>query len=237
MDTNFHETYLPNLEVGSSKARLLIGRKVNTDYIKSKKVYSVIARMRDILCSLFAIIVLMPFMLCVALIIYIDDPKGSPIFVQERCGRNGKVFKLYKFRSMCVNAEDYLEDLLKDNEADGPAFKIENDPRITKVGKFIRKTSIDELPQLINILKGDMSIVGPRPALPREVEQYNEYYRQRLSVIPGLTCYWQILDNRNDVSFDKWVELDIQYIQERTFMKDMKIIFKTFKAVFTLQGR
>jgi len=237
MDTNFYGTYLSKLDAGDSKSKLLIGSKKNKDYIGDKKIYSVIARARDVVCSLFAIIVLLPLMFCVALIIYIDDPKGSPIFVQERCGRNGKKFRLYKFRSMCVNAEDYLEDLLEDNEADGPAFKIENDPRITRIGKFIRKTSIDELPQLINILKGDMSIVGPRPALPREVEQYNEYYRQRLNVIPGLTCYWQICENRNDVSFDEWVELDIQYIQERNFMNDMKIILKTVKAVFTMQGR
>lgn len=130
-----------------------------------------------------------------------------------------------------------MEELLKENEMDGPAFKITNDPRITRVGKFIRKTSIDELPQLFNILKGDMSIVGPRPALPREVEQYSVYQTQRLFITPGLTCYWQIQPNRNDISFDEWVEMDIQYIRERSFLVDWKIIFKTIIVVLTKQGR
>ena len=175
-------------------------------------------------------------MLIVALVIYIDDPHGSPIFKQIRAGRDGKPFTLYKFRSMYVDAEQRLGELIDENEMDGPAFKIKNDPRITRVGKFIRRTSIDELPQLLNILKGDMSIVGPRPALPREVEQYDEYQMQRLYVSPGLTCYWQIQPQRNNVSFDEWMALDIKYIRERSFLTDWKIIFKTIGAVMRREG-
>ena len=125
---------------------------------------------------------------------------------------------------------------LEKNEMDGPVFKIKDDPRITHVGKFIRKTSIDELPQLWNILKGDMSIVGPRPALPREVEQYTEYDRQRLYVTPGLSCYWQIAPHRNDLSFEEWMALDVKYVKERSFWVDWKIIFKTFKVCLLGHG-
>ena len=137
---------------------------------------------------------------------------------------------------MCPNAEAKLDDLLDQNEMDGPVFKIKDDPRITRVGKFIRKTSIDELPQLWNILKGDMSIVGPRPALPREVEQYGDYEKQRLYVTPGLSCYWQIAPHRNDLSFEEWMNLDVKYVKERSFWVDWKIIFKTFKVCLLGRG-
>ncbi len=204
--------------------------------LRSKKRYWAIKRTQDIFLSLLALIILLPVMLIVALIIFIDDPKGSPIFTQERVGRDGKRFKFYKFRSMVVGAEDKLSELLGKNEMSGPAFKIKDDPRITRIGKFIRKTGIDELPQLFNILKGDMSIVGPRPPLPREVEQYDKYQMQRLYVTPGLTCYWQIQPNRNDLSFDEWLDLDIKYIRERSFITDWKIIFKTVKTVLSGSG-
>ena len=143
---------------------------------------------------------------------------------------------MYKFRSMYVDAEERLNELLKDNEMDGPAFKIKDDPRITKVGHFIRKTSIDELPQLFNILKGDMSIVGPRPALPREVALYKQEWKQRMYVTPGLTCYWQIQPDRNTISFEDWMAMDLQYIQDRSFLTDRKIIFQTIGAVIHKQG-
>lgn len=204
--------------------------------VSNRSGYWALRRAQDIFFSLLAIIVLSPVLLIVALIIYIDDPKGSPIFTQKRVGRDGKTFKLYKFRSMCVDAEAKLKELLAKNEMDGPAFKIKDDPRITRIGHFIRKTSIDELPQLFNILKGDMSIVGPRPAIPREVEMYDDYQRQRLMVTPGLTCYWQIQPNRNDISFDEWMDMDIKYIRERSFWVDWKIIFGTVKAVLKMQG-
>ncbi len=212
-------------------------RVINRKQIHVKdRLYWTVRRAQDIFFTLLALAVLWPIMLLVALIIYIDDPHGSPIFSQIRIGRDGKTFKFYKFRSMYVDAEAKLQDLLDKNEMDGPAFKIKDDPRITKVGHFIRVTSIDELPQLFNILKGDMSIVGPRPALPREVEQYNDYQKQRLYVTPGLTCYWQILPHRNEITFDEWMDLDIKYIQERSFLTDWKIIFKTVGAVIRGEG-
>lgn len=204
--------------------------------LRRKRGYWAVRRAQDIFFSALALIVLSPLLLVLALLIYIDDPKGSPIFSQLRCGRDGKTFRFYKFRSMCVDAEARLDSLLKENEMDGPVFKIKEDPRITRIGHFIRKTSLDELPQLWNILKGDMSIVGPRPALPREVAQYTDYQRQRLYVTPGLTCYWQIQPNRNTLSFEEWLELDLRYIRERSFLVDWKIIFLTVRAVLFGHG-
>lgn len=198
--------------------------------------YWVGRRAQDIVLSLIALLVLWPVMLLIALIIWIDSPGASPIFSQTRVGRKGVPFQFHKFRTMVPNAEKRLNELLARNEMNGPVFKIKNDPRITRVGHFLRKSSLDELPQLINILKGDMSIVGPRPALPREVEQYDEYHRQRLIVQPGLTCYWQIQPHRNALTFEEWMELDMKYIQERSFLTDWKIIFKTVAAVFRMTG-
>lgn len=209
----------------------------NNNILSKKKNYLHFKRFADIVCSFIGLILLSPILLITALAIIIDDPKGSPIFLQERIGLNGKKFKMLKFRSMVVDAEDKLDNLLKNNEMDGPAFKIAKDPRITRVGKLIRKTGIDELPQLFNIIKGDMSIVGPRPALPREVKQYNKYQMQRLCITPGITCYWQIQPNRNSISFDKWIDLDIKYIKERSLWTDIKIIFKTFNIVITAEGK
>lgn len=206
------------------------------EILKSRKRYWVFRRAQDIFFSVLALLVLWPFMLIVALAIWIDSPGASPIFTQTRVGRDGKEFKFYKFRSMIPNAEAKLESLLDQNEMQGPAFKIKEDPRITRVGKFIRKTSIDELPQLVNIILGDMSIVGPRPPLPREVAQYDEYAMQRLYVTPGLTCYWQIQPRRNDLSFDEWVELDLKYITNSSVCEDWKIIFGTVGAVLGLNG-
>ena len=215
------------------RKRINLNRK---ELLRSKKRYWILRRAQDIVFSIIALIVLSPLMLLIALVIYIDDPHGSPIFTQTRCGRDGKPFKLYKFRSMCVNAEEKLAVLLEDNEMDGPAFKIKHDPRITRVGRIIRRTSLDELPQLLNILKGDMSIVGPRPALPREVELYDDYQKQRMYITPGLTCYWQIQPRRNEISFEDWIALDIKYIQERSFWVDWKIIFMTVKVVVRRDG-
>ena len=196
-----------------------------------------VRRFQDVVLSLLALAVLWPVMLLVAVIIVLDSPGAGPIFSQTRIGRDGKPFTFYKFRSMRPNAEAELEKLLPQNEMkDGPAFKLKDDPRITRVGGFLRRTSIDELPQLINVLRGDMSLVGPRPALPREVEQYTPYQRQRLLVTPGLTCFWQIQPNRNRLSFAQWVELDVKYIRERSFLTDWKIILKTFGAVLGMNG-
>ena len=199
--------------------------------------YWPLRRGQDIVLSLGALLVLWPLLLIVALVIVLDDPAAGPIFSQERVGRDGKLFRFYKFRSMRANAEAELEDLLELNEMDGPCFKIKNDPRITRVGQFIRKTSIDELPQLWNVLRGEMSIVGPRPPIPREVAEYDDYAMQRLLITPGLTCYWQIQPHRNDLSFEEWLELDLQYINDRSFFTDWKIIFKTFGAVLGMNGQ
>ena len=205
-------------------------------YINKKPIYSFFKRFFDIIYSFIGLIVLFVPLLIIAVIIVIDSPGASPIYVQERMGKNGRRFKFYKFRSMIPNAEDQLDELLEKNEMEGPAFKMKDDPRITRFGYFIRKTSIDELPQLFNILKGNMSFVGPRPPLPREVEMYTDYQKQRLLVTPGLTCYWQIQPKRNSLSFEEWLSLDLKYIAERNLLVDIKIIFKTIGAVFGMEG-
>lgn len=211
--------------------------KKQSEFIfKKKPMYSFFKRMFDIILSLVAIILLSPVLLIIMIVIMCDDKAGKPIFTQVRVGKNSKKFKIYKFRTMCVNAEDKLKELAVKNEMDGPVFKIQDDPRITRVGKFLRATSLDELPQLINILKGDMSIVGPRPALPKEVDEYDEMDSKRLLVTPGLTCYWQICKNRNSVSFKDWMRLDRKYIIERNLWVDIKIIFKTVLVVIKRDG-
>lgn len=198
--------------------------------------YDVMKRMQDILFSLLALVLLSPVLLLIALLIVIDDPKDGPIFVQTRCGKDGKQFRFYKFRSMVVNAEAVKEQLRKDNEMDGPVFKIKEDPRITRVGKLIRRTSLDELPQLVNIIKGDMSIVGPRPPLPDEVAKYTPHQLQRLTARPGLTCYWQTHPDRYNLSFDEWVALDLKYIEERNLALDWTLICRTVKTVLMGDG-
>ena len=196
-----------------------------------KKVYLFLKRIVDILGSGIGLIVLSPVFLIVALAIKIEDSKGSVLFSQKRVGQHGKEFNMYKFRSMVSNAEELKEKLLKQNEMSGPMFKMKNDPRITKVGKFIRKTSIDELPQLLNVLKGEMSLVGPRPSLPKEVIKFEPWMLERLDVKPGLTCYWQVM-GRNDIDFEDWMKLDIKYVHDRNFWLDIKLIFKTFFVLF-----
>jgi len=204
--------------------------------LRSHRRYWVLRRAQDIVFSLLALILLAPLALLISLAIVLDSPGDGAIFRQRRVGRDGKLFWLYKFRTMCPDAEEQLNELLSQNQMDGPVFKIKDDPRITRVGRFLRKTSLDELPQLLNVLQGDMSIVGPRPALPREVELYSDYQRQRLYVTPGLSCYWQIAPHRNEMSFDEWVALDLKYIQERSFWVDWKIIFLTVRAMLMKYG-
>lgn len=201
------------------------------------KPYDTVKRILDFILSLIAIIVLSPLLLTVALVIFIDDPKGSPVYVSKRVGKGGKEFTFLKFRTMRVGADKMVDELMSQNEADGPAFKIQNDPRITRLGGFLRKTSLDELMQLFNILNGTMSIVGPRPPIPREVEQYTDRQRLRLAITPGLTCIWQIQPERNDISFDDWVEMDLKYIRERSFLLDVKLVLGTVKCVFGATGR
>lgn len=186
-------------------------------------------RFFDIVISAAGLAVLSVVFLLVSVLIALED--GFPVFfVQERNGLEGKPFRMYKFRSMCRNAQEMHRYLLKDNELDGPAFKMREDPRVTRVGRLLRRTSIDELPQLWNILKGEMSIVGPRPLPTYETAACDEYQKQRLLVKPGLTCYWQV-SGRNDIEFDEWIELDLKYIREANLRTDLKIILKTFGAV------
>lgn len=199
--------------------------------VNNRRLYLLAKRLIDIIGAMCGLLVLLPLFLIVALCIKLEDPKGPVFFKQIRIGKDGKEFYMYKFRSMVTDAEKRLEELLKHNEIQGAMFKMKDDPRITRIGKFIRKTSIDELPQLLNVLKGDMSLVGPRPPLPREVREYTEYDMQRLLVTPGCTGVWQV-SGRNSLSFHQMVELDVQYIQKRTVLFDMKIILKTVKVLF-----
>lgn len=193
-------------------------------------IYSILKRLIDIVGALFGLIILSPILIIVGVLIKLES-KGPIIFAQKRVGLNGKEFKMYKFRSMVANAEEIKEKLKEKNEMSGPMFKIKDDPRITKIGKFIRKTSIDELPQLINVLKGDMSLVGPRPSLPNEVKEFEPWMLKRLDVKPGLTCYWQVM-GRNNIDFENWMKLDIKYVNERSLWLDIKLIFKTFFVLF-----
>ncbi|MBC1307967.1 sugar transferase [Listeria booriae] len=185
-------------------------------------------RLFDIIAALLAIIISAPITVIVALFIKLDDPKGPIFFRQKRIGKNQVPFYMYKFRSMHVDAEAKLEALLAENEMEGHMFKMKDDPRITKIGKFIRKTSLDEFPQFLNILKGDMSFVGPRPPLEREVAAYSEYDLQRLTVTPGCTGLWQV-SGRNTLTFEEMVELDLKYIRERSMWLNIKILCATFK--------
>ena len=204
--------------------------QVDNFHNKKTRLYLVSKRITDIVLAMMGLIILSPVLLIVAIAIKIDS-KGPIIFRQNRIGKNEKKFGMYKFRSMVVNAEELKENLEEQNEMSGPMFKIKYDPRVTKVGKFIRKTSIDELPQLWNVLKGDMSLVGPRPSLPKEVEQFDNWMFKRLSVRPGLTCYWQV-SGRNNIDFEDWMKLDIKYVEERNFWIDIKLIFKTVFVLF-----
>ncbi|WP_302623688.1 exopolysaccharide biosynthesis polyprenyl glycosylphosphotransferase [uncultured Clostridium sp.] len=197
---------------------------------RSNILYEVIKRIIDIVASFTGLILLSPLILIVSMLIKLES-KGEVIFKQKRVGLNGKEFYMYKFRSMVINAEELKEQLESQNEMSGPMFKIKDDPRITKVGKFIRKTSIDELPQLINVIKGDMSLVGPRPSLPKEVKKFEQWMMERLEVKPGLTCIWQI-SGRNNIDFEDWMKLDIKYVRERSLVLDFKLIFKTIFVLF-----
>jgi exopolysaccharide biosynthesis polyprenyl glycosylphosphotransferase len=193
-----------------------------------------IKRLFDIISSAAALVVLSPMLLTVALIIKLTS-RGPIFFKQKRVGLHGKPFNMLKFRSMVVNAEELKAKLEAMNEQTGPVFKIKNDPRITPIGRFIRKYSIDELPQLLNVLRGEMSVVGPRPPLPSEVEKYAAWQRRRLSVRPGLTCIWQV-SGRNQISFEEWMYLDMQYIDNWTLMTDLSLILKTVPVVITGNG-
>lgn len=197
---------------------------------EERRLYNFLKRLMDVCGALAGLLLASPILLIVGILIKLES-KGPIIFSQDRVGLNGKIFKMYKLRSMVVNAEELKKKLEAQNEMSGPMFKIKDDPRITKVGKFIRKTSIDELAQLVNVLKGDMSLVGPRPSLPKEVEQFEDWMLERLDVKPGLTCYWQVM-GRNNIEFEEWMRLDVKYVRERNSWLDIKLIFKTFFVLF-----
>ena len=207
-------------------------RKMNSN---NRKKFWICKRIFDCSFSALALIIFALPMAIIALIFFFGD-EHYPIFAQERITRFGKPFKMYKFRTMVKDADKMLNSLLDDNEMDGPVFKIKEDPRITKFGRFLRATSLDEIPQFFNVLKGDMALIGPRPPLPREVEQYSEYHKIRMVVTPGITCIWQTHPKRNSVSFEEWVDMDIDYVLNRTFWLDIKIIFKTVYVMFCKEG-
>lgn len=202
---------------------------------EEKPVYDFLKRVFDIVLSFVALIPFALIYIIVAVAIKVED--GGPVMYKSvRLTKGGREFYMYKFRSMCINAENMKQDLMAQNEMKGPAFKMADDPRITRVGKFIRKTSIDELPQLLNIIKGDMSVIGPRPPLPEEVAQYTPYQMHRLDVKTGLACYHECMGRSDSHDFEEWVESDLKYIRERSLWTDFKVILMTIKVVLTGKG-
>ncbi|SFE84218.1 exopolysaccharide biosynthesis polyprenyl glycosylphosphotransferase [Paenibacillus catalpae] len=209
---------------------LTLVNKAQAQTRNSKRTYLMVKRMMDLVGAAIGLILLSPLLLTVALLIKLENPKAPVFFYQNRVGINEKLFRMYKFRSMVPNAEDLLTELLHKNEIEGHMFKMKHDPRITAIGRFIRRTSIDELPQLWNVVRGNMSLVGPRPPLPREVAEYSSYDKLRLRVKPGCTGLWQV-SGRNELSFSEMVELDLEYIEKRNVWFDLKILAKTAKAM------
>ena len=208
---------------------------IDEQYLNNQYAYRIIKRIFDVIAASVALIILSPVFLIIAIFIKADDPKGPVFYSQIRVGKDGRRFRMYKFRSMVTNADELLEKLRSQNEVNGAMFKMKNDPRITKVGRVIRKYSLDELPQLVNIVGGSMSIVGPRPPLVSEVAEYTDYDKQRLMVKPGATGMWQV-GGRNDVDFAEMVKLDLTYIQERSIWLDLKIMFETVKIMIKPNG-
>lgn len=220
-----------------------VGKSSETQYIPASEYtvtpnrslgYRFIKRLFDMIASFAGLIVLLPFFLIISIAIFIDDP-GPVLFFQERNGLHGRVYRMWKFRSMYRDAPEKRFDLEAQNELDGPAFKMTNDPRVTRVGRWIRKTSVDELPQLVNILLGQMSLVGPRPLPTYETAQLTQQQRQRLLVKPGLVCYWQVC-GRNDIPFDEWMRMDYRYINEASVWTDLKILCMAVPAVISGKG-
>lgn len=208
---------------------------IDKEKIQKQKGYDFVKRLIDFFAGIVGIILISPIMLWIAYKIHKDEPNSPIIFAQKRVGRNGKLFTMYKFRSMCVDAEEKLDKLVDKNEIKGAMFKMKEDPRVTEFGKFIRRTSLDELPQLINVIKGDMSLIGPRPPLQREVAEYTQYDMQRLLVKPGCSGLWQV-SGRNEVHFNEMVNFDIEYIQKRCFWYDISLIIKTIKVMIKPDG-
>ncbi len=252
---NFDKTELKNIiyscsEVGvnvqiQSDFFSLIASKSHLNYFGEEPVLSIsststdyfaltVKKMIDIIFSFLFIIIFFPFLLIIAILIKIDS-KGPVFYKSKRVGLRGRIFTMYKFRTMRSDAEKLKKELENLNEVDGPVFKIKNDPRVTKIGKFLRKTSIDEFPQFFNVIKGDMSIVGPRPPIKEEVEQYERWQLRRLSMKPGITCIWQV-SGRNDISFEEWMRMDLQYIDNWSLRLDLMLIIRTINVIFKRTG-
>lgn len=212
------------------------GQRVPTDLgtRDAHRGYVIAKRTFDVTAGVALVLGLLPLLLATALLVRWTSP-GPVIYRQQRCGRGGRRFTCYKFRTMFDGADALKQSLLQRNEATGPIFKLRNDPRMTPIGRLLRKASIDELPQLLNVIRGDMSFVGPRPPLPEEVDQYGPRERLRLSVQPGITCLWQV-SGRSNLSFDRWMELDLEYLTRRSFWFDLWLLVRTVPAVFTGRG-
>jgi lipopolysaccharide/colanic/teichoic acid biosynthesis glycosyltransferase len=202
--------------------------------VKDSKLYLLFKRLTDIVVASILFLLFLPILPLVAILIRFDSA-GPILFKQKRVGKNGKEFDFYKYRSMVEGAENVISVLRPLSGVDGPVFKLKDDPRVTNVGRFLRRSSLDELPQLINVLKGDMSIVGPRPNLPSEVSHYLPWQKRRLEVTPGITCFWQIA-GRSHIGFQEWMRLDLEYIRQRSYKTDLKIILKTIPAVIARKG-
>ncbi|MFO0600860.1 MAG: sugar transferase [Myxococcaceae bacterium] len=229
----------PAISYRLDRATPLLSHSIGDGYIHYQSVHArpvgmAFKRLFDIVSTGIALWVLAPMLLVVAALVKLTS-KGPVLFRQTRVGLHGRPFKMLKFRTMVENAEELKAKLAAQNEMDGPVFKMKKDPRITPIGRVLRKFSIDELPQLINVLRGDMSVVGPRPPVPNEVAKYEPWQRRRLSVRPGLTCIWQV-SGRNEISFEQWMYMDLQYIDTWTFSKDIGLILKTFPVVLTGRG-
>jgi len=209
-------------------------QSLNVKATYKSALFFLLKRLFDIIASVFLLMVLSPIIILAAVLIKLDS-KGPVLFMQDRVGKDGNVFKMYKFRSMYIDAEERLKELRYLNEAKGPIFKIKNDPRVTRIGKFLRKSSIDELLQLINVIKGEMSLVGPRPPLPREVKKYTLKQKLRLAITPGITGLWQV-SGRSKLTFDDMVNLDLYYIENKNILLDLKILIKTIPAVLKMEG-
>ena len=233
---SLHILQQPDVQKGFLKKKSLLNLNYITHTTVTDNYFCLkIKDSMDIILSVIALLLTSPFMLLITILIKLNDG-GSVFFLQERVGLNGRLFKCFKFRTMVMNAEELLDQIKEKNEADGPVFKIGNDPRITKIGRFLRKTSLDEFPQFINVIRGEMSIVGPRPPLLKEVQQYEQSQLRRLSMKPGITCKWQVW-GRHQVSFKEWMQMDLDYIDNWSLWLDLKIMISTVAVVLKAKGQ
>ena len=221
-------------ELITEPASSLIEDSFDSTIVERKRTFDLMKRFTDIAVASLILLLFLPVIPVIVLLINLDSP-GPILFRQKRVGKDGREFDFFKFRSMHLGAENVIAALRPLSGVEGPVFKIKEDPRITGTGRFLRRSSLDELPQLLNVLKGDMSIVGPRPNLPSEVSQYLPWQRRRLDVTPGITCYWQIA-GRSHIGFQEWMRLDLEYIRSRSLVTDMKIMLKTIPAVIARKG-